>query len=388
MWRRLLAINISNTAAALAGFGVNYFLVKLIGMDGFGEFSVLLARLNLLFLAFVLLPQSYAIFKLQDLSDFKHVFLSFSCYVNMILGVAVFVLIKDAHMRWVLLFYVLTNGLQTYADTVLQAIGNTRLFFRLLMISSLVKFLLLGTCYLVHIQVAILDVWLIIGIGQMVFAYIIIIDRKQLKSKIVGITSVVNYIKVNFKLIKEYYLYVGLKRIQDNSPLLIFDLFISKEAIGMFSLLLKPLIFFVSLIRTFESFLTSRENFAAFHKVFKSRVAIISIILFGAFVPFCTVYMYLYTGDFSFVKCLILSVLIPLFVAGTLARIEHLASYNQSYLNISCLIFIFTNLLLGSVFYLSNVTGVYPVLIAYVVCNVLSLFYLISKNNSNEKVVL
>ncbi len=376
MWRRLLAINISNTGAAAAGFGFNFFLLKLIGLAGFGEFNVLIAQLNLLFLVFILLPSSYAIFKLQDDENFKHVFFSFNLYVNIILAIAILLFFKSTGLHWALFFYVLTNGLQTYADTVLQSLGQTALFFRLLFVSALVKFFILSIFYFFKIPITMSQVWMFFSAGQLVFLYAIFIQRQRGLIKLFGPKKVFDYLYSNLNVLKTYYLYAALKRIQDSSPLLLFNLFISKEATGLFALLLKPLTFFVSLIRTIESFLTSRENFRVFHKSTKQSTPLICILMLLIFIPFCMVYMYVYTGDFYTFQCLLISCLVPLFVIGTLVRVEKLAAYDQSDLNYSSLIFIFTNIMLSGIFYLADITGVYTILSAYVVCNVLSIGYL------------
>jgi len=385
MYKKLASISFWNLVASLINFLSNFLIVRVFGIEVFGEFSSYSALIALGALIFVVLPPSYSVFKFQDDKDYKFIFANFflsSSTLYVFFLVLLNLLNFTSAPILISILYSLTLIWQNYFDVTFQAKNELGKYFIMMTVFSVVKILFVLISILFKISFTFNNLLLIIGLSQ---AFTLLpyffSERRVIFKSIHFFSQTLKYIKDNFIELRRYYLNTGLKRIQEHSAILLFTSILSKETLGLFSLFIKIISFVLGFSRILEMFFNVRDNINDFFLSANSKSTIISLLLQVCFIVTGFVYLYSLLGQFYLLELIMLSFLFPFFTKSVFARAYFLSRYENIYLNFSSFFYIINNLF-GFVFcWYFEITTLNSILIVYFLGNSLSNYYLIKKFN-------
>lgn len=313
--RKLVRQVLSSSVNSALSFILTYFIIKLSGIELYGQLYIVLGYVSILSLINIILPPSYSIIKLQDDESFRGIFLAF--YLNATIAIIFlsyfFVHIQD--LTFWLIPYVATTSVINMLDVIYQKKGRLDIYYNLLTVGTVVKLVVI---YILH-KLFVND----INLGDIIMAYwfsqmaLIIFSVKILDldcNKIIlnlkraNIFEPAKYIYKNISVLKGYYLLSIFKRLSDSLPAIFFSGFVSVYSMGMFALYFKCLTFGLTIIKNLESLLLNRILSKELDEV--RNIKLISTVISQAFmVCFGSIYLF-FMDSFSLERIIYMSLLI------------------------------------------------------------------------------
>lgn len=389
---KILSASGLNVLSAGVNIISNYLIVHFLSIEIFGEFTVFSSIIALGGLIFVIIPPNFSLFRLQDDSEFKDhlirfyflaslLFLIFSCVVYKFF-------VENVSFYLIYLFGVSTFFM-SYFDVVFQAKGRVNKYFFLLLLVSLIKVFTVLFFYFIGHFSSLNDLVFSVVIAQLfVLIGCLCVDFKNFKSALSSLELLINtvlFIYENFEKFRSYYLNTLLKKIRENSIVLFFSSFLSKEIIGLFSLFLKVDSFVLGLSRNLEVLFLNRKNQELYRDEFFRNVNKFSVLLQVIYVFVGVGYMKFLAGNFYFIEIFVQSFLVYPHVYFLFARAHFLSRYNNFDINISESLYVFVCLLGYGFTSWFGIDSIYPILVTYFLAKFSLQFYMIinSKKSLN-----
>lgn len=356
MIKKILKLSAINTLSAGLNFLSTIIIVKSFGLAILGEFTVFNAFVSLLLLAYIVLPVNYSVFKLQDGEDYLQYF-NFN-YLSISLLLIPFVFVIDFFdfftVNGVLLyFFILFLGLQNYFDTFFQAKNQLKTYFLSLFVISFIRFCVLVYLYLSNYNEFTLNLLIEIYLVSqaLVLSVLVYLQRRYIfNSPLIHIEHYIKYLNNNFSLLRSYYFGTVIKRLKDNSLVLLFSVIVSSETIGLYALFVKVGSVVLGQVRVFEAFLMNRSNLEKMNSLKETPLFVgffMQMILMGVGL----LYLKINTGSYYFMSLFMYSFIVYPYLQTVLSRSRLLSQYNNTAINQSYLVYI---LLIGILFVIAN----------------------------------
>jgi hypothetical protein len=392
LYRKLLSTSILNAIAAGINFLSNYIIVRTLSLQIFGEFAIFSSYLTFGSLLWEIIPTNYSIFKLQDSIDFKiHLmrFFIISSIAFSFFALGIHLLIfPNLNVTTIIVFGISTYCL-SFFNIKFQATGQLQKFFMLLLILSILKISVICIFYVadyLNSLSSLLFAFSIVQVGILLFySY----DERKLIKKIiispVTFFDTTKFIKQNFKSFTPYYLNTVLKRLRENSIVLIFSRIVSTETLGLFSLFIKIDSFVLGLGRNIETFFMNRDNISKHRNEFYQKAVYFAFLLQILYLIVGISYMKIIVDQFFWIEIFIQSLLVYPYVYFLLARSELLSNFNNKESNISEVIYVFV-VLVGLIFsILFHLNSIYLLLISYIIAKFGLQLFMILKTKDNVR---
>ncbi len=263
MLKKISQIASWNILSAFLNFGLNFILARQLGNVFFGEFSLYNAKIALLGLIFIIIPTNFAVVKFQDDINFKTIYFSFYILASLaFLGILIVAFyIGYVNLPIYLMFlYSWPLFFISFFDTALQATNNLKHYFKILFIISFVKLLIFVVVYNLGLVPDINAVILSVGFGNTLCVLTLIFYYRNSFFNSVKTLETISFVIQNFSNFRGYYFSTIIKSLSDNFFILVFNGFLTKSQLGLFSLFIKAQSFSFSLFRILEAFLMNRKN--------------------------------------------------------------------------------------------------------------------------------
>ena len=246
-FKKIFAISFVNVLNSVLGFLTTFLIVRFISVDVLGEYTVFLSMIGLVSIVFSIIPPNYSVIKFQEDVFFENILFLNYIVVSILIFLALIVFDFFIKIDVLKIFvFVVSTGFLNYIDIYSQAKSKLKSYYYFLLFISILKFLVI--LYMIHFHL--LSFKLLLYYFTIVHLCIITIicffKRKNIISYIIKPSLAIDLLKfliTNFKTFKPYYFNSIIKRIRTTSIVLVFDLFVSKNTIGLFSLFVKVLSF-------------------------------------------------------------------------------------------------------------------------------------------------
>lgn len=394
MLYKLLGITFWNSITSFINFVSNYLIIRWLGISIFGDFAVYNAYVAVGTLIFSVIPSNYSIFKYQDDKAFKPILYFF--FIAATIGFSVYLLALNllgfiSINFFVSLLFSLPLGLQGYFDITLQATNNLKKYFFILFLIAISKVILLYVAQKTGHLLLFEQLVFFYAIPQaIIIAYLMVHESRKIVQRnfLISLASLTNFIRTNYKKFSGYYLNTFLKRIHENTILLLFQHIVSKETIGLFSLFVKLDIFVLSQIRTIEAFLYNRSNLSQYFNTLNKNstklivFAQIIYLLVGFF------YMKIYTGMYFWGEVFMMSFSCIFYYKFILSRSILISKYKNALLNQSSVVFILLAFLGFCIGQYSRIGANYPfhlILLTYFISFQFFLGYTVLKQKTQTQ---
>ncbi len=247
------------------------------GVETFTDFTVDLAILGLFLILLEVIPSNYAVFKVQDNPEWLHSVSS----VQMATIIALLILlIMSFHFGWFfnqysiwMFLYIIVSAGKRFLDIRLQSAGRLSEYLKVEAWTALVRLPIIISGIMLGITSP--DVlWGSLAFGMALAQSVWWInnkaDLKYLRS-FKSAESWNNFYDSKNEL-KKYYLGTLFKRIKDNSIPILADLYFqSKNALAVFFLSYRGLVFVVGQVRIIEALINHRETLDKFNKLNRNQ---------------------------------------------------------------------------------------------------------------------
>lgn len=353
--QKLFKINLWNFLFSLFNFLSNFLVIKILGTKIFGEFTIINLYVAIASLIFVILPANFAVYKYQDDPGFKKIYITFFTTATFIFSLFVLILsylYQDVEVNAIILLMYATSLLwNNYFDVTFQATGKLQIYFQNLAFTAFFKCLLILAIYTLNSLTNINDLLVTFFVPQLTLVLFLIFKTKLLRGEnFVSLKTLYVYLKMNFKDLTPYYFNSSLKLLQEQVNIFIFNLFVTKEVLGLFAIFIKSVSFFNSLLRTLEAFFTYRVNIdKSFNFVLKNSLYI-GMVTQALFICFNIVYIYLMIKDVMLLDTVIVSFYFLLIVKYIMIRQKKMSTFNIKILNFSQVAYIAISSLLSLLF--------------------------------------
>jgi hypothetical protein len=338
----LLKINIWNVLYSTINFLTNILIVRVLSVEIFGEFMVLNTYIAIGGLLFILIPSSIAVFQYQDDKSFKDIYFSFFVAMSLIYLVYLIILSVFDIGGLIFIFYALMYIWYSYIDITYQALNQLKDYFKILAYSAIGKIVLIGLFYYLKILNTMDELLLSMAIPQLIFLLITLKkDKAAVRWKnFIQFKGVFFYLKNNIKRFAPYYLNISLKRLQEQMPIIIFNLFVNKEILGIYALFMKSISFIIGIVRTLEAYFNNRKNIQSSFDRFFSNAYLLGLITQAFFIVFTSIYVYIMLVDYYIIESIIASFFFLLYFKFLLIKVKYLSDYEIKDINLSEILFI------------------------------------------------
>ena len=384
-FKKIFAISFVNGLYSVLGFLTTFLIVRFISIDVLGEYTVFLSMIGLVSILYSIIPPNYSVIKLQEDLFFENIlFLNYIIVSIMIfLALIVFDLFINIDVLKIFAF-VVSTGFLNYIDIYSQAKSTLKSYYYFLLFISVLKLLVI--LYMIHFHLLSFTFLLYyFTIVHLCIIFIIIVfKRKNIISFLIKPSLTIDLLKfliTNFKSFKPYYFNSIIKRIRTTSIVLVFDLFVSKSTIGLFSLFVKVLSFSNGFFRIIEAFFMNKLNQTNHKKLFKSKFHLIGGALFVINFLVGLVYLKINVDQFYFIENILLSMLSFSYIKFIYTRSELLIRYQNKTLNYSELIFIVVLFTMSGFMYYFSLTGLIYLILSYSISTLILQLYVINKKN-------
>ena len=365
----------------LFGAGLNFvttiLVVKLFGLDIFGDFVILSAYIGLFSLVYILIPSNYAIFKLQDSKNFNNI-----VFYNYIIGsfiaiitiyISSFFIQFKVNIVFLILLTVL-NGFMGYFDIYAQAYNKLEIYYKMLLFSYITKFFLILLIYFINLSVS-LVMLIIINILPIFISILYAFIKINLKIQLISIFQYILFIKNNFQKIKFYYINIILKRMKDNSLVILLSYLVSSDIIAIYNLFTKVSSFVLGQLRVVEVFFVNRENFKNINTI-RDKQYLIGFIFQLFMVLVGLIYLKLSTDNYYPLELCIYSFLSYPYIKFILIRNKLLSEYKVNIITFQYAIYILEMILLYFIYTYFIKINLLILLISIVSIEIFNLLYL------------
>lgn len=371
---KLLKINLWNIIFSLFNLLSSFLIVRVLGVSILGEYTVINVYIAFSALIIVAIPPNLAVYKYQDEADFPKIhssyFVCISIISGLILAVSAFVFLEIEVCLLYLIAYAVGIAWNNYFDVYFQARGLLKEYYKFLTIIAVSKCLLI-VIFFYFGQLKTIDDLLVSQLVPQLSIIIIYLYRIKFfrRDKFVSVSRLVGYMKSNIRLFIPYYFSSSLKVCKEQIDIIIFNLFISKEVLGIFSLFTKSIAFFNSLIRVIESYFTSRKNIKNDYDLLFRKSIVIGFIFQIGYMLFNIVYMYIMLGKILIAETIIASFFFLFVAKFIMVRQKMLSNFDMKLINISQISYILVSVLLSVLCHYLYDMDIMAVLSIFVVSN-------------------
>jgi hypothetical protein len=265
MLSKLLARTWPFTAGAAAtGFLATIVLVRLIGVEGFANYAIDLAKLSLFLLLLELIPSSYVIFRQQEDETLAADLASFVCLALLVLPAAVLIgggVGVFSHFSIFMVVYAAGSVIQRYFDSRFQAQGRIGDFFLLPLVTNVIRLLLLLGFWLIPLSASPADMaWGSLAAGILGAQAFFLLRHPAEVSAFIhsGHLRALQRLWSNRGQYVAYYPNIVLKRLRDTAMPLVCDFFAAdKFEAGKYLLAYRGVDFSIGQLRVIESFFSN-----------------------------------------------------------------------------------------------------------------------------------
>lgn len=389
--QKLLTTSVLNAFAALINFLSNYLIVRFLSIEVFGSFSVFSSFIAFGGLIYILIPPNYSIFKIQDDIEFEfHLirFFTLSSFAFLFFSVATHFLLFTQISIPAIFFYGISTYLLNFFDIKYQASDQLPKYFRMLLYIAVLKIILVILFHYTFLLNSLTDLLVTITIAQLIV--IIVYFPKNFNSKkplffsISGYKNTFVFIRQNINTFSPYYLNTILKRIRENSIVLIFSTVINNQTLGLFALFTKVDSFVLGLSRNIESTFMNRNNIKIHKKDFYSFAIYFAILLQILYITVGIVYMKVISNEYFLFEIILQSLLVYPHVYFLLARAELLSKYNNKESNFSELVYIIIVLISFLITKSLSLNSIYVLLASYIAAKLGLQIFMIFRNRQKH----
>ena len=362
------------------GAGINFIttilVVKLFGLEIFGDYVILSSLVGLFTLIYTVIPPNFAIFKLQDDKSFYNIFIFnyiFNSFIiTIVLYLSTYIIDYKFNIFLILLFGIL-NGLMEYFNVYSQAINKSDKYFIMLFISYLAKLIFISILYF-YIKIFTLDMILLLNILSLFIALIYAYYYIGFEKIVINYKNYFSFIKDNFLILRGYYTNTFLKRIKDNATVLVFSLLVNSEMIALYNLFTKITGFVLGQLRVVEAYIVNRQNLAHIN-ITNNKIYTIGFVFQIFIILVGLVYLKISIDRYMFQELFIYSFLSYPYVNILLLRNKLLSDYNVNIINGMYLLYLSCLLIFSCIFYFIGTNLLY-ILIFIVLSEIINVIYL------------
>ena len=270
------AVNASSAAFNLLG---TVLLVRWFGAGVYADYLVDLAYLSLILILLEVVPSNHSVFRVQD-EPTRIRGLAALAVVSAFVLVGIlqisgqFFDLFHARSAWIAPYAGLM-AVKRYLDIRLQSTGRLREYFGIDLQCAVVRIVLMSVFYWWAVQ-PVDAVWASLACATLLAQITWFVgkpDERKIFTSVVDRSAWIPLIEERRAYVP-YYLGIAVKRLRDNLvPMLASIFFISREALGVFFLAYRGLVFTVGQIRIIEGLLNHRHTLATvmglplFHRV-------------------------------------------------------------------------------------------------------------------------
>lgn len=340
-YHKLIGLTLWNSLSAGINFLSNIFIARMGGVELFGTYSFILSTVGMLSLMQVFLPSSYAVIRLQDDSKFIGLYSSFYGWSLLLILFFCIPISPMVGLSWsVLAIFTCSILLPYYADAIFQSENRLKHYFILLFVLSVgkitsVAFWSLGI-YAVNISVLLTIngvISFIITIG-FILPYL-----KYFSFSKNSMNHIIRFLQNERTTLSGYYSSSAIKIINSNMITLLCNQWVTRETLGIYSLLIKVNTFIVGLARTMEAVLTHREGIRQYGEIIRRNTWAIGFLMQVGYMVVGAVYMFFTTGETFWMHHLFLSTILYPYLYYMQARAQMISEYTNSLLNKSGALF-------------------------------------------------
>lgn len=384
MFRKLGGITFWNVLTAGINFITNYFIVRWLGLDVLGQFTVISSWAAIGTLLYSFIPPNYSLIRIQDDRSFEQLLalffmlasIGYLLYLSVIFGLGLVPISLGLFV-----FLAFPMAWQSYFDIVLQAENRLLLYFIFLFIVAILKIILLfltqwtGGLYGINMLVYVNAIPQFMGI----LALMVWKRNYFWNISLESVRDLYQYIAKHLGQFSPYYINTFLKRLRENSIVVLFDPFVSNEVIGLFSLFTKIDQFVLGLVRNIEAFFINKENIQQHRGHFDQYFLKISLTVQGVYLIVGAAYMKVMTGNFYLIWIFLSSLLVYSYLRYLIVRAELLVRYENSDANRSELLFLFLILAGAAWCYLTGENDINAMLVSSIIAKFALQTYLVNR---------
>lgn len=381
--KKLFKLSSINILTGLINFLSTILILKIFGLNIFGEFSIFSAYIAMITLIFAIIPPNLSVMKLQDDNSFNSILMTAYLMCNVLIIVTLFILyyFNDNFFGlqvnlWVAIVFILMSSFFNLIDIQSQAKNRLKRYFYYLLFQSFFKVIIIGFIfyYFHYYDLNLLIISFILP-QLLIFLFHIIYFKNEFFSIKVDIKRMFLFLINDFSLLKNYYIEIFLKRIKDNIIVLIFSNFLSKEIIGLYSLLSKVGTFVLSQVRIIESFFMNRENLQKSNQI-DNKIYILSFLVQILIIIVGIIYLKLSIDEYKFYLIVIYSFIAYPYLNVIILRTKLYATYKNGLIIYSLLLNIAMVLLFSFLSYSLKIHSIYIIVITVILSESISSFHL------------
>lgn len=266
--RLFITASAVNAATAAVNFLGTVLLVRWFGAGVYADFLVDLAYLSLLLILLEVVPSNYMVFRVQDeptrIRGLAAVaVVSVMALAGIVQVAGQFFNLFHAGSIWIAPYAGLM-AIKRYLDIRLQSTGCLREYFGIELRGAVIRVVLMAGFLWWAVQ-PVDAVWASLACATLLAQFTWFVgkpDERRIFTSVVDRTAWLPLIEER-RAYAPYYLGIAVKRLRDNLvPMMASSFFISREALGVFFLAYRGLIFTVGQIRIIEGLLNHRHTLA------------------------------------------------------------------------------------------------------------------------------
>lgn len=383
MYKKLFKLSSINILTGLINFLSTILIVKIFGLNIFGEFAIFSSYIAIITLVFAIIPPNLSVMKLQDDNKFNNILMTAYLVCNILIIIILSILYYFNNNLfglkvdlWVVISFILMYSFFNLIDIQSQAKNRLQSYFYYLLFQSIFKVIIITFMFYYFVQYDINLLIISFVLPQLsVFLFHIIYFRNEFFNIKIDLKKVFQFLFNDFSLLKNYYIEIFLKRIKDNIVVLIFSNFLSKEIIGLYSLLSKVGTFVLSQARILESFFMNRENLQKSNQI-DNNIYLLSFLVQILIIIVGIVYLKLSIDEYKFYLILIYSFIAYPYLNVIILRNKLYSTYKNSLIIYSLLLNIAIVLLFSFLAYILKIHSIYIIVVTVILAEATSSFYL------------
>lgn len=383
MYKKLFKLSSINIITGLINFLSTVLVVKIFGLNIFGEFAIFSAYIAIVTLVFAIIPPNLSVMKLQDDNNFNSILITayLMCNILIIIVLSILYYFNNNFFGlevnlWVVILFILMYSFFNLIDIQSQARNRLERYFYYLLFQSIFKVIIIGFMFYYFVQYDINLLIISFVLPQLlIFLFHIIYFKNDFLSIRMDIKKMFLFLVDDVSLLKNYYIEIFLKRIKDNIVVLIFSNFLSKEIIGLYSLLLKVGTFVLSQVRILESFFMNKENLQKSNQI-DNNIYLLSFFVQILIIIVGIVYLKLSIDEYKFYLILIYSFIAYPYLNVIILRNKLYATYKNGLIIYSLLLNIAIVLLSSFLAYILKIHSIYIIVVTVILAEATSSFYL------------
>jgi len=307
----------------------------------FGTYSFLLSCTGMLSLIQVLIPSSFAVVRMQDDLSFSRIYSTFFLATMAFITLFCFGLSWILHtsagiliiMSWSVIF-------PFFADAVLQSQNQLRSYLILLFLIALSRIVsVILWSYSAH--GGSLEHFIVLSaVPSLVITIVFLFPYRQILTiNLQSFLSVINFLREESSLLKQYYFSAAIKTVNGHLITLVAGTWVNRDVLGVYALLMKVNTFMTGLARTPETVMIHREGIRRYADDFYNNTWRLGFLMQVVYLVVGPVYLYFATGLSFWQYHLFLSFLLYPYLFFIQARAKRILQYDNSLQQISMVAF-------------------------------------------------